>query len=61
MSERVNDDLLCVEVEAINDFADYVNGFGYGATIDEAIEDALTNIRDSYNDDTYEMNEWWAA
>jgi hypothetical protein len=57
--ERLAKSIVSVEVEAMNDAGDIHYAFGTAPSIDQAVRDAVQEVRDLTGDDSYVMNEWW--
>lgn len=57
--EKLARSIVSVEVEAINDAGDVHYAFGTAPRVDQAVRDAVQEIRDLTGDDSYVMNEWW--
>lgn len=51
--------IVSVEVEAMNDAGDIHYAFGTAPGADQAVREAVQEIRDLTRDDSYVMNEWW--
>lgn len=51
--------IVSVEVEAMNDAGDIHYAFGTAPSVDQAVRDAVQEVRDLTGDDSYVMNEWW--
>jgi hypothetical protein len=51
--------IVSVEVEAMNDAGDIHYAFGTAPSVDQAVRDAVREVRDLTGDDSYVMNEWW--
>lgn len=51
--------IVSVEVEAMNNAGDIHYAFGTAPSVDQAVRDAVQEIRDLTRDDSYVMNEWW--
>jgi len=51
--------IVLVEVEAMNDAGDIHYAFGTAPSVDQAVREAVQEIRDLTGDESYVMNEWW--
>lgn len=51
--------IVSVEVEAMNDAGDIYYAFGTAPSVDQAVRDAVQEVRDLTAADSYVMNEWW--
>ncbi len=51
--------IVSVEAEAMNDDGDIHYAFGTAPGIDQAVREAVQEVRDLTGDDSYVMNEWW--
>jgi division protein CdvB (Snf7/Vps24/ESCRT-III family) len=58
-AQRLAKSIVSVEVEVMNDDGDIHYAFGTAPSVDEAVRDAVQEVRDLTGDDTYVMNEWW--
>lgn len=43
----------------MNDAGDIHCAFGTAPSVDQAVRDAVQEVRDLTGDDSYVMNEWW--
>jgi hypothetical protein len=57
--QRLAKSIVSVEVEAMNDAGDIHYAFGTAPSVDQAVRDAVQEVRDLTRDDSYVMNEWW--
>lgn len=57
--QRLAKSIVSVEVEAMNDAGDIHYAFGTAPSVDQAVRDAVQEVRDLTSDDSYVMNEWW--
>lgn len=57
--QRLAKSIVSVEVEAMNDAGDIHYAFGTAPSVDQAVQDAVQEVRDLTRDDSYVMNEWW--
>jgi hypothetical protein len=51
--------IVSVEVEAMNDAGDIHYAFGTAPSVDQAVHEAIQEVRDLTGDDSYVKNEWW--
>ena len=51
--------IVSVEVEAMNSDGDIHYAFGTAPSVDQAVREAVQEVRDLTGDDSYVMNEWW--
>jgi len=58
-AQRLAKSIVSVEVEAMNDAGDIHYAFGTAPSVDQAVRDAVQEVRDLTGDDSYVMNEWW--
>lgn len=58
-AQRLAKSIVSVEVEAMNDAGDIDYAFGTAPSVDQAVRDAVQEVRDLTGDDSYVMNEWW--
>lgn len=56
---RLAKSIVSVEVEAMNDAGDIHYAFGTAPSVDQAVREAVQEVRDLTGDDSYVMNEWW--
>jgi hypothetical protein len=57
--QRLAKSIVSVEVETMNDAGDIHYAFGTAPGVDQAVRDAVQEVRDLTGDDSYVMNEWW--
>lgn len=57
-SRRLAKSIVSFEVEAMNDAGDIHYAFGTAPRVDQAVRDAVQEVRDLTGDDSYVMNEW---
>jgi len=54
---RLAKSIVSVEVEAMNDAGDIHYAFGTAPSVNQAVRDAVQEVRDLTGDDSYVMNE----
>jgi hypothetical protein len=57
--EKLAKPIVSVEVEAMNDAGDIHHAFGTAPSVDQAVREAVQEVRDLTRDDSYVMNERW--